>query len=159
MRKFLGLVIVLAAVRLAAQSADLRLTKINTGSSFAITVTNFGPSPAGSFVVEDSMPAPAHFALQKIPAPWVCTPATPSSTLKCTHPGPLKVGNSATLRLRFVADTAASDFVNCARVSHVVAQLDPNPANDRDCACVDVRIAPTSFSTSPPAAKTAPICR
>jgi len=138
MRKIQGLVVSLFCVQVFAQSADLALTTINTGSSFAITVTNLGPSTAGSFVIEDSMPAPARFAIQKIPAPWFCTPATPSSTLKCTHPGPLKLGNSATLRLRYVADTSTSDFVNCARVSHVVAQLDPHPANDRDCACVDV---------------------
>lgn len=138
MRRILVLIAALAGVHAFAQTADLGLTKTSNGSSFAITVTNYGPSPAGSFVIEDSMPAPAQFSAQKIPAPWFCTPGTPSSTLKCTHPGPLKAGHSATLRLRYSAGSSDHDFVNCARVSHVVAQLDPNPANDRDCACVDV---------------------
>lgn len=121
-------------------TADLGLTKTTSskGPSFVMTVTNYGPNTApGPIVITDSMPSPARFVTQVVPAPWTCTPAFPTSSVTCTHPGPLTPGNSVVLQLRYSQDNSQSDFLNCASVS-VKGILDPNERNNRDCACVDV---------------------
>lgn len=119
-------------------SADLVLYKTMTGSTSVVTITNFGPGTApGPFTVVDAMPAPARFTGPPAAAPWSCTPALPSSNLTCTHPGPLAPGRSIVLKVRSSPETAASDFTSCASVNTQTSS-DPDPANNRDCACVDV---------------------
>jgi hypothetical protein len=121
-------------------TADLGLTKtaISKGPSFVMTVTNYGPNTApGPIVITDSMPLPARFPNQVVPAPWTCTPAFPTASVTCTHPGPLTPGNSVVLQLRYTQDNSQTDFLNCASVS-AKGILDPDERNNRDCACVDV---------------------
>lgn len=117
---------------------DLGLTKIAKSPYFIMTVTNYGSNTApGPIVITDSMPSPARFTNQVVPAPWVCTPAFPTSSVTCSHPGPLTPGNSVVLQLRYTQDNSQSDFLNCASVS-AKGILDSDDGNNRDCACVDV---------------------
>lgn len=133
MMSFLG-----AAASAQTPNGDLRMVKTyqSSGQAFVMTVTNFGPNTVpGPITVTDTLPPPAQF-INPVPPPWSCTPALPSGSVTCTAPGPLAPGNSIQLKLRVSLAGVRSNLVNCASVT--ARFTDPNPDNNRDCACVDV---------------------
>src|SRR5581483_11635229 len=97
-----------SATATVATSADVAITKTISSASFLagapasyqLAVTNLGPSAAaGPITVDDPLPAGAAF-VSAGGTGWTCDPITAGSTgatLHCTMPGPLAVGNTATV--------------------------------------------------------------
>jgi hypothetical protein len=134
-------VVPLAATALAQApgppGSDLGITKVFRPSpaAFVITVTNFGPLANTNIVVTDPAPAGVQFGAFAAPAPWTCT-NTPV-LINCTYGAVLVAGNSAMLTVPVILTSAATtNIVNCASVKGEVP--DPQQANNRDCACIDV---------------------
>jgi uncharacterized repeat protein (TIGR01451 family) len=118
--------------------ADLGIVKTYRPASpagpaaFIITVTNYGPSAAPGFTVNDPAPPGTTIGIGSNPPPWVCT-----AGVSCTYAAQLAVGNSATLVLPVTITGATTNVVNCASVLPKDF-IDPNDKNNRDCACVDI---------------------
>jgi hypothetical protein len=143
-------VVVLGAVPLSAAQSDLGIVKrISTPASgiyptsFEVIVTNYGPDAAGAITVTDTLSPGSVFELflfgGMTPGPWVCTftPPSQSTSVSCTHPGPIPAGNSVILPLHVYSPPGRSE--NCARASHAAANSDPDTTNNEDCTCTDVK--------------------
>lgn len=141
------------SLQMQAGSADLgiikRLVTPQSGiyaAEYEVSVTNYGPDPAGSITVTDTPDAnltfDIDFFINPAPAPWVCTfsGGPPATSVSCTHPGPLAVGNTLTLRVGIVTlQGQFGRYENCASVALGGGDSDPEPANNHDCACADFK--------------------
>lgn len=122
--------------------ADLSLTKtaskdtvtIGENFTYALKVTNHGPSKATSVAITDSLPAGLSF-VSATPAPG-CSIQPLSGTLGCAV-GTLNAGASHTVTVTAHVDgTASGTLHNTATVG--AQQTDPNPTNNTGEDDVDV---------------------
>ncbi|HLQ23889.1 MAG TPA: S8 family serine peptidase [Gemmatimonadales bacterium] len=124
----------------AVEAADLAVTKsdlpdpVVTGSNltYAINVTNSGPSVAATALLTDAIPAGTTFQSLTSPAGWVCVtpPVGGTGTVNCTKAS-VAAGESAAFGLVVKAGCALADgtiISNTVTVSSIT--LDPNPANN-----------------------------
>jgi hypothetical protein len=113
-------------------------------AEYEISVTNYGPDATGAVTVTDTPGSGMGFSIEFLsnpaPAPWVCTfnSQTSPTSVACTHPGPIAVGNSVSLPISFLALTAGR-YENCAQVAHAGSVTDPDTSNNGDCACADFK--------------------
>jgi hypothetical protein len=148
---FTGLAALMLAVQVSAGSADLavvkRLVTAPSGifpAQYEVAVTNYGPDPAGSVTVTDTLVPNLTFDIDlyinPAPAPWVCTfsGGPPATTVSCTHPGPLAVGNTVSFTVGLLTSEPGR-YENCANVALSGGDSDPDTANNRDCACGDFK--------------------
>jgi uncharacterized repeat protein (TIGR01451 family) len=138
-------------------SADLAIVKtapaapVEPGSSFtfAIAVTNEGPSTATDVVVTDPLPAGVGFVAATASAGGSCTtpPVGSSGTVTCTWAGATAVGQTHTVDIVVTApaDPAGGTLENTAVVS--AATPDPDDANDSATAAVVVRASGLAIPT------------
>jgi uncharacterized repeat protein (TIGR01451 family) len=113
-------------------SADLAVTMtgapgtVATGGtiSYAVGVTNAGPSPSGSVTVSDPLPAGTAFQ-SATGSGWTCSQA--GGTVACTHAA-LSSGASAPLALNVTAPNAAGTVTNTVTVAGAAG--DPSNANN-----------------------------
>jgi large repetitive protein len=122
--------------------ADLEVAKDLTSppvvagqpASYAINVTNLGPSvSAGPFTITDTLPPGSTF-VSAAGMGWACDPVAPgtvSAILTCTHSADLVVGDiTADLVVEVgIPASQTADVVNTVHISDTTTP-DPNPAND-----------------------------
>jgi uncharacterized repeat protein (TIGR01451 family) len=121
--------------------ADLALTKTASADpvapgaplSYELTVTNAGPSNAGSVTLIDTLPVGVTF-LSSVPGPPACTLA--GADLTCTL-GPLPAGGAAAVTIDVIVNAAPGALVNTAIVSG--SDTDPNPGNNSASVTTTVR--------------------
>ncbi|EDY49711.1 hypothetical protein SSCG_02813 [Streptomyces clavuligerus] len=124
------------------RSVDLSLTKagpsavtVGDGVSYAITVTNNGPSDSTGWTVTDPIPAGLNNAATTTPG---CTIS--GGTLTCTG-GALAVGDSVEISLTGTA-TAVGTITNTAEVTG--DDPDPDPDNNEDTTTTTVSPLPVA---------------
>ncbi len=118
--------------------ADLAIVKSHTGhftagqdGSYAVTVTNHGPSDAaGPLTVTDTLPSGESY-VSASGLGWSCAAA--GQTVTCTRPGTLASGDSdsalaVTVHVASGATIGTDALTNTATASS--GTPDPNPAND-----------------------------
>jgi uncharacterized repeat protein (TIGR01451 family) len=124
-----------------APEADLGIAKTDSADpvspgdplTYALVVTNAGPSDATSVTVTDTLPAGVTF-VSSSPGPPACT--LTGATLACTL-GPLAPGGSSTVTIDVTVNaSAAGILVNTASVAGSVP--DPHPDNDTAAAATAV---------------------
>jgi len=119
-------------------SADLAVTKavigiVEAGSSggYRITVTNLGPSDAGSFSFTDTLPSGVTvtgIALNDGGA--TCDPTPVTGTITCTYAAGIDFGQTYTIEFDVdVASNVTGTVTNRVALNPGVTP-DPNPAND-----------------------------
>jgi uncharacterized repeat protein (TIGR01451 family) len=143
-----------------ATSADVRVTKtgpqtVTAGApaTYAITVTNVGPSDAQTVKLTDAVPSGASFVSVTHPSGWACTNPGENSPLTCTLAA-LPAGASATFQvvLGIISnDPNGSTVTNTAQVTTTTAGSNPNNESSSTSATVttqaDVRVTKTGPGT------------
>ena len=136
-----------ATVFTVVASADLQVTQTDTPDpvvpganlSYAITVTNAGPSDAADLAFDDTLPAGTSFVSLTAPAGWSCTtPAVGAGgTVSCTVAS-LAVGSGMfTLEAAVDAGVAPGTVLsNTATVASTTS--DPNPGDESATAATTV---------------------
>jgi uncharacterized repeat protein (TIGR01451 family) len=141
--------------------ADLSVTKTSPASSatpgttvtYAIVLTNSGPSDAATVTLTDALPANTTFSSLNAAAGFTCTtpPAGANGTVSCTAATLAPSSNSFTLVLN-VSSSAAGTLSNTATVT--AGTSDPNGSNntatetDTLAASADLSVTKTSPATS-----------
>ncbi len=146
--------------------SDVSISKVGGGSvllgnvvTFVLKPFNYGPDPASSIIVTDTLPAGLTGITFVAGTAWNCivttnTPPNTGSTLTCTYtspPGtPVLPGNYFTaIDVQATANTAGT-FQNCASVTlNSPVATDPNPSNN----------GPTcqSYTVTPPLSAACPV--
>jgi uncharacterized repeat protein (TIGR01451 family) len=125
--------------------------------TYAITVTNGGPSAAADAAVTDTLPGATTFVSLTGPAGWSCsTPAAGGGgTVTCTNPSlPSGATESFTLVVHIPSGTATgTELLNIVTLS--TSDLDPNSENDQAATSTIVASADLSVTISGPATVTA----
>ncbi|MBV9497210.1 MAG: ExeM/NucH family extracellular endonuclease, partial [Acidobacteria bacterium] len=128
-------------------SADLSITKtdapdpVAAGSNitYTLTLTNGGPSNAGSVTLSDSVPANTTFVALSSPGGWSCTTPAVGATgaISCTIASFSPGSSTFTLVVAVNAATANGTVIsNTATVS--ASTTDPTPANNSATATTTV---------------------
>lgn len=116
--------------------ADLSITKSHTGAfaagrtaSYALTVTNHGPNPAGGAIgaitVTDDLPVGLSY-LSGVGSGWSCAAA--GQTVTCTRTTTMQINESSSITLSVgVSPTAPQSIINTATVNY---PGDPNASNN-----------------------------
>ncbi|MBI3484482.1 MAG: DUF11 domain-containing protein, partial [Acidobacteria bacterium] len=126
--------------------ADMSVTKTDSPDpvtagqnvTYTITVTNSGPGPATSAVLNDPLPASTTFVSLAAAAGWTCT--TPAvgvnGTVNCTNPS---VAASAVGVFTVVVATTGASVPSISNTATVSAtENDPTPANNSATAATTV---------------------
>lgn len=160
MRKTLLALFLLLAPALFAQTADVRITKMNlstvpdaTSERFTIDVgwRNEGPNPA-RFVNVKITGTPAPFYLQSVATTgWPCYPSLDGSSFSCQNLQ-LNPGAQAELVLGILAPATPGTFTLRAEIS--AEQGDPQPANNSMQATMELQAAPSADLSITPSGQT-----
>ncbi len=123
----------MGAVSINPSTADIAVsTSVNAvtfgqNSTYTITVTNNGPSPANNVTLTDTF-ADANLSLVSY-TPSGGTTCTQPSTINCTLPTPFASGATATLTV-VVSTAVAGYYPNTATVTDSGTPPDPNTGNN-----------------------------
>jgi Domain of unknown function DUF11 len=160
MRKTLLALSLLIAPALFAQTADVRITKMNlstipdaTGQRFTLDTAwrNDGPNPA-RFVNVKITGTPTPFYLQSVATTgWPCYPSLDGSSFSCQNQQ-LNPGAEAELVLQVLTPATPGTFTLRAEVS--AEQGDPQPANNSMQAVMQLQAAPSADLSITPSAQT-----
>lgn len=125
--------------------------------TYAIGITNSGPSDADGLLVTDDLPKPAEGQLMSATASdqGTCL-RPPTGQLRCTWPAPVPPGASrkATVRVA-VTDDGVEDRITDTATARAVGR-DPNPTNDRATVVTAVVKAATTTTPNPALARALP---
>ena len=130
-----------ATTTVGTGSADLSITKadspdpVTAGNNltYAITVTNAGPSAATTAALTDTLPTGTTFVSLSAPAGWSCTTPAVGGTgaINCTNPSMAVTSANFTLTVNVDATLLAGTVLsNTAAASS--ATTDPNSSNNSD---------------------------
>ena len=137
-----------ASVTVTPPATDLSITKTDSPDpviaganlTYAIAVTNSGPTTATNVTMSDPLPSGTTFQSITAPSGWTCTTPTvgTNGTVSCTNPSLATGSASFTLVVR-VSPTAAnnSTLSNTATVSSTTS--DTNPTNNSSSQSTTVR--------------------
>ncbi len=122
--------------------ADLAIRKVHQGefvagarASYAITVTNTGPSDAADATVTDTLPSNVGFVASG-DADWSCS--AEGQDVTCVHADPLPAGSTTTFVLNVqVSATSKLPAINSATVTSTTPDPDDSNNTDADNATID----------------------
>ncbi|MDR2453165.1 MAG: DUF11 domain-containing protein [Bifidobacteriaceae bacterium] len=135
-----------ATVKVAAQTADLSLTKIHSGTgapvaggqvAYDLVASNAGPFAASGVVVSDTVPAGLIYVSGQVVGGASCAP--PAAGLVRCQVGDLAKDATATVKLVFDVDLDfRGEICNTGEVASDVQDLGPNPNSAQVCGQVTV---------------------
>jgi uncharacterized repeat protein (TIGR01451 family) len=108
-----------------AVSTSVSAVPLGQNSTYNITVTNNGPSPATAVTLTDTYAAAGLSVVSVTPSAGSCTTGT---TINCTLPTPLNSGSSVTIAV-VVSTTTAGFYPNTATITDS-GPNDPNTGNN-----------------------------
>ncbi|MFZ0734923.1 MAG: C25 family cysteine peptidase [Candidatus Sulfotelmatobacter sp.] len=108
-----------------AVSTSVSAVPLGQNSTYNITVTNNGPSPATGVTLTDTYAATGLSVISVTPSGGSCTTGT---TISCTLPTPLNSGSSVTIAV-VVSTTTAGFYPNTATITDS-GPNDPNTGNN-----------------------------
>jgi uncharacterized repeat protein (TIGR01451 family) len=123
----------LGAISINPSAADIAVTTgvsavaFGQNSTYTITVTNNGPSPANNITLTDTFAASNLSLVSYTPSGG--TTCTLTSTINCTLPTPFAKGTTATLTV-IVSTTAPGYYPNTATIADSNLPPDPNTGNN-----------------------------
>jgi len=123
----------LGAISINPSTADIGVTTsvsavpLGQNSTYNITVTNSGLSPANSATLTDTYAAAGLSVVSVTPSAG--TTCTTAATITCTLPNPFASGATATIAV-VVATTTAGFYPNTATVTDSGTPPDPNTGNN-----------------------------
>ena len=121
------------AVSINPSTADIGVTTnvsavaLGQNSTYTITITNNGPSPANNVTLTDTFAA-TNLSLVSV-TPSAGTTCATTATINCTLPTPFNSGASATVTV-VVSTTAAGFYPNTATITDSGTPPDPNTGNN-----------------------------
>jgi uncharacterized repeat protein (TIGR01451 family) len=146
-----------ATTTVGVGSADLSTTKVDTPDpvmagtnlTYAITVTNVGPSNATTAALSDTLPAGTTFVSLSSPGGWSCTTPTvgAAGVVSCSNAS-MTIG-SAVFTLTLAVNpsvTVGTIITNTATASS--ATTDPNPGNESGTATTTVAASSADLSVT-----------
>ena len=121
------------AVSINPSTADIGVTTgvsavaLGQNSTYTITVSNNGPSPANNVTLTDTFAA-TNLALVSV-TPSAGTSCSTTTTINCTLPTPFNSGATATITV-VVSTSAAGFYPNTASITDSGTPPDPNTGNN-----------------------------
>jgi uncharacterized repeat protein (TIGR01451 family) len=122
----------LGAISINPTTADIGVTTsvsavaLGQNSTYNITVTNNGPSPANNVTLTDTYAATGLAVVSVTPSAGTCTTA---ATISCTLPTPMASGATVTIAV-VVSTTTAGFYPNTATITDSGTPPDPNTGNN-----------------------------
>src|SRR6202790_356516 len=118
---------------------------VGQNTTYNITVTNNGPSPANGVTLTDTL-APAGLTLVSV-TPSAGTTCVGTGPINCTLPTPLNSGATATVSV-VVTASAAGQYPNTATITDSGTPPDPNTGNNSFTAIATVQSAVCATAAS-----------
>jgi uncharacterized repeat protein (TIGR01451 family) len=142
----------LGAVSINPTTADITVTTsvvsavfVGQNTTYNITVTNNGPSPANAVTLTDTL-APAGLTLVSV-TPSAGTTCVGTGPINCILPTPLNGGASATVAV-VVTASVAGQYPNTATIADSGTPPDPNIGNNSFTAVATVQSAACAAAAS-----------
>lgn len=142
----------LGAVSINPTTADISVTTgvvsavfVGQNTTYNITVTNNGPSPANAVTLTDTL-APAGLTLVSV-TPSAGTTCVGTGPINCTLPTPLNSGATATVSV-VVTASVAGEYPNTATIADSGTPTDPNTGNNSFTAIATVQSAVCATAAS-----------